>query len=314
MLSIPKEFFLEENRCNFYISQIMKKSWAVQLTLLDEILEIANKHNIKIWVDYGTLLGAVRHHGFIPWDDDIDASVMRNDYVPLIHYLKEELPPYRIVSSFYTEKYHDRPSVVVSSRANIDIGNSPLESKITTLEYGFPCSSWVDIFAMDYIPSDPLKWERIRKYYSLAYNLAMYREAYIASGEFESLLSELESFTETKIKRDEVLVNSIWMLAEKIATMTKKEDACQVGWYGGALRNDDKKKRPLLAFSSIIYTDFEFTKVPIPSGYTDVLKAEYGEDYMTPIKNFSLHDYPHFKNQERSILAFNKIGQLGDIF
>ncbi|WP_027206642.1 hypothetical protein [Butyrivibrio fibrisolvens] len=87
-----------------------------------------------------------------------------------------------------------------------------------------------------------------------------------------------------------------------------------MGWYGGALRKDDRKKRPLSAFSEIIYADFEFTKVPIPSGYADVLKAEYGEDYMTPIKNLSLHDYPHFKNQERSILAFNTIGQLGDIF
>ncbi|WP_027206641.1 LicD family protein [Butyrivibrio fibrisolvens] len=225
MLSIPKEFFQEENRCDFYVSEIMKKSWAVQLTLLDEILEIADKHNIKIWVDYGTLLGAVRHHGFIPWDDDIDTSVMRSDYEPLINYLKEELPPYRIISSFYTEKYHDRPSVVVSSRANIDIGNSPLESKITTLEYGFPCSSWVDIFAMDYIPSDQQSWKSIQKHYSLAYDLAMYTEMYMASGEFESLLSQLESFTGTKIKRDEEIVRSIWMLSEKIATMTKEDEA-----------------------------------------------------------------------------------------
>jgi lipopolysaccharide cholinephosphotransferase len=239
---------------------------------------------------------------------------MRQDFVPLINYLKEDLPPYRIVSSFYTDKRHDRPSAVISNRANIDIGNSPLESKITALEYGFPCSSWVDIFAMDYIPDDPQKWKLISNMYSLALDLAAHTETYIALGKFENALSKLETFTKTRIKRDENIPHLIWMLAEKIATMTTTNEARYVGWYGGTLPRDENRMRPISAFSKLTYVDFEFTKVPVPSNYDAILKAEYGENYMTPIKAPSDHDYPHFKNQERSILAFDKIGQLGDIF
>ncbi len=313
MISIPDDFWKEECRDGFYVSEVMKKSWAVQLTLLNEMLEIADKHNIKLWMNYGTLLGAVRHHGYIPWDDDIDTAVLRKDYVPLLNYLKEELPSYRVVGSFYTTKNYPRPGAVISTRANIDIGNSPLETKITKLEYGFPCSSWVDIFPLDYIPSDPNRWQLIRNLYTIAFGLARDMNSFIAKGDFEETLSQLESFTNTKIKRDENIVHSLWMLAEKIASMTTWKEARKVGWYAGRLHRNNKDMLPLSALSKFIQADFEMIKVPIPAGYDQILKIEFGENYMTPIRARASHDYPHFKNQERGMLAFNKIGQLGDI-
>ena len=67
----------------------------VQLRLLDilvEIDKICRRHNIQYWIDFGTLLGAVRHGGFIPWDDDVDISMPTADYQRFMEIAPKELP------------------------------------------------------------------------------------------------------------------------------------------------------------------------------------------------------------------------------
>lgn len=312
MISIPSSFFEEEEREGFTIPEVMKKNWANQLCLLDEILEVADKHNIKIWVDYGTLLGAVRHHGYIPWDDDLDTSVFREDFASIAKYLQEELPSYRNVSSFYTTDKWDKSTIVVSTRRNFDIGNSKEEAIITQKNYNFPCSGWVDIFPMDYVPDDPERWNLIKNLYSAMHNMALNMDSLIEKGEFEEDLIQLESLIGTSIKRDENLRQTLWMLSEDIASMTSQNESNYIGYYPGLIV-DEQYKRPLSAFSEMIQTNFEMIKVPIPRGYDSILKINYG-DYLVPKRESSGHDYPHFKHQEFSIIACNKIGQLGDVF
>lgn len=66
-----------------------------QLRMLELLLEfdrICRKHNINYWLSSGTLIGAMRHNGFIPWDDDVDVEMMRQDYLRLMEVLPKELP------------------------------------------------------------------------------------------------------------------------------------------------------------------------------------------------------------------------------
>ncbi|MCQ2146601.1 MAG: LicD family protein [Bacteroidales bacterium] len=70
----------------------LRKAQLRMLEILKSVDEICVKHGIQYWLTCGTLLGAVRHGGFIPWDDDLDIAVMRKDYKKLMEILPKELP------------------------------------------------------------------------------------------------------------------------------------------------------------------------------------------------------------------------------
>src|SRR5215212_9809635 len=70
----------------------LRRAQMRMLEMLDVFDGICRKHSINYWLDWGTLLGARRHGGFIPWDDDLDVAVLRNDLKKLLSILKDELP------------------------------------------------------------------------------------------------------------------------------------------------------------------------------------------------------------------------------
>ena len=86
---LPESFFREEVICDFKVDLERKKIWAVSLDLLFKFDEVCRKHNINYSLAYGSLLGIVRHKGIIPWDDDIDVFMLREDY-EVLKTLKDE--------------------------------------------------------------------------------------------------------------------------------------------------------------------------------------------------------------------------------
>jgi len=86
---VSREFLNDEIRCDFLVDSNRKKLWAVELDMLVQFDAVCKKHGLRYFLLFGTLLGAVRHHGFIPWDDDADVGMPREDYNRLLA-LKDE--------------------------------------------------------------------------------------------------------------------------------------------------------------------------------------------------------------------------------
>ncbi|MEE0935139.1 MAG: LicD family protein [Methanobrevibacter sp.] len=82
--------------CELKSKGLLKKSQEICQELFNFIVNVCKKHDIEYWLDYGTLLGAVRHDGFIPWDDDIDIAMMRKDYEKFHKIINEEIKNYNL--------------------------------------------------------------------------------------------------------------------------------------------------------------------------------------------------------------------------
>ena len=86
---LPESFFKEEVICDFKVDLARKKLWAISLDMLYKFDEVCRKHGLHYSLAYGTLLGAIRHQGIIPWDDDVDVFMLREDY-EVLKTLKDE--------------------------------------------------------------------------------------------------------------------------------------------------------------------------------------------------------------------------------
>ena len=92
-MAFIKNLYQDEIRDGWLVKSDMKKVWNRQLEIWQEIDRICRKHRIPYWAGYGTLLGAARHKGFIPWDTDMDLWMMRPDFNRFCEVVDEELAP-----------------------------------------------------------------------------------------------------------------------------------------------------------------------------------------------------------------------------
>lgn len=91
---VSADFLLPEKICDFLVTEKSKKIWAISIDLLVQLDAVCRKHGLKYSLGFGSLLGIVRHHGFIPWDDDVDVVMPRADYEKLKKYKNEFRNPY----------------------------------------------------------------------------------------------------------------------------------------------------------------------------------------------------------------------------
>ncbi len=293
------EYFNDEVREGFFVSSMMKRYWAAQIKVLSEIDRVCRKHGIRWFADCGTLLGAVRHGGMIPWDDDMDICMLRKDWVRFFEIAKEELPKeYCVLSLSHEAEYENVIGRVVNSHA-IDYSDEHMKDY-----FGCPYTVGVDIFPLDDLSEDEEKEEHRRKLASdVADAYEMIEGGKADTQECRSLLAKIESDNHITLHRKGNILRELRLLTEKLYMMYTSDEAENIALMPFWVPKHNHKY-PKDLFKDILYLPFEFINIPVPARYDEVLRIEYG-DYMVVRKGGGIHDYPVYKEQEEILRAKN---------
>lgn len=260
----------QEERKGYVISAEMKKVWQVQLTLVKKLLEVCEKHHLRIWADGGTLLGTVREHGYIPWDDDIDMAMLRPDYDKLVSLAAEEFKPPFFFQCGYTEKVYPRGW----ARLRMDGTTAITPSKVF---YHTHQGIFVDVFPYDAVPTDEDELGRLVASRNEMLDTMTHAAAFDGLHPFRSirLMKYRSKFAELYKRFEDLFRNNQTADYNQVSCLTFIVDSTRLfrdkHWYDDTL-----------------FLPFEDIKMPIPSGYDEILTKQYG-DYMTPVKAPSYH-------------------------
>lgn len=310
--NIPDDYFNDEVRDDYRVISMIKRCWASSIEVLMQADQICRRHGIRYRAAYGTLLGAVRHHGFIPWDDDLDIAMMRADYMRFISAAREELPAPLTLHSIYLQKDHSQPFSSITNRS--DVGQ---DKDLNELFYGCPFICGIDIFPMDYLPEDEEELNTFLNLYTICYDTCMRFDELLESGELVSRIDTISELTGVQIEVDRQLLseirkdsadilnkdplvtdlrNRLFRLLDTMASMYGPDDSNRVG----SVHEQVTHKRKI--FDADVMTDtmmqpFEMIEIPVPVKYDELLTANYG-DWRTEYRNtHGRHDYPFYRKQ-----------------
>lgn len=291
-LVFPSSYFEDEIREGFYVSSMMKRYWSAQLTVLAEIDRVCRRHGIQWQIDNGTLLGAVRHGGYVPWDDDLDISMLRTDYEKFFAVAEDELPSeYRILTIKHEPEYAEMLGRVTNTD-KIDYSPEHLRRY-----HGCPYTVGIDIFPLDALAVDEGEEEsRRQRLIQISDTVGLIKSEGVNSLKARIPLIDIERKNKFALKKNPALIHSLLLLSERIYAEFPMEDAEYVALmpYWVSKHNH---KYPKSLFADTVLLPFENTYLPAPAIYDEVLRIEYGE-YMQIHRDGGVHEYPVYREQE----------------
>ena len=231
--------------------QNMSELRKIQIKLLDDFKVICDKHNLTYWLDFGAFLGAVRHKGFIPWDDDVDVSMPIADYKKFLKIAEKELPKNIFLQTPKTDKTYKQKFTKLCDRNSTYL--HPEETGEELCHQGI----YMDIFPSVIYPKIPDKFRK-----GLLYLTGRSRaKAFITK---ENVLLNFFVYTFCKL---------IWLLLSPFKS-DKVGQSVEDNWYYYAI-----PKNLIYPLKEI---EFEGKMYPAPNKAHEYLSLMYGPNYITP--------------------------------
>lgn len=255
---------------------LIKKVHEVQINLLVELKNVCEKHGLTYFIMYGTLLGAVRHGGMIPWDDDIDVALPRDDYNRLLEVAEEEFKDVYFLQTPWNDNCFYG-------------GYSKLRNTQTTAieenNWWVHCCEGIgiDIFPLDYGYRN--KWKAKWKEHKICfYQRLLYAKAYGYFARFMDmplLIWKFYKYLGLPFSRE--------MLADRLNREMEKgdiEDDAPMGIFAHYVKGRNLPKYRNKDFSGTVELEYDSMILPAPAGYHHILKKRYGRNYMDiPVRN-----------------------------
>lgn len=254
----------------------LTKAHEASLTLLKEIDRICRKYRIRYALDSGTLLGAIRHKGFIPWDDDVDVIFTRPQYEMFLKVVERELPE---GMSFLRPEDLQDGKAFYDFTARIIYDNSRMHRKEDgRMQYyeGKLNHLWVDLFILDRIPDNPAAASVTLFIQKVIYGLSMAHRNALEYSKYD-LANKLRVAVLSTAGR--LVPMPLLYKLQRLVSMkdVKKKTKC---WYCSNYAPDWFYVREENAWcEKVIDVPFEDTVLMAPAGFHEILTMLYG-DYM----------------------------------
>ena len=240
---------------------------AIEIRILSLFHAFAEEHGLNYYLAYGTLIGAVRHSGFIPWDDDIDIMMMRKDYDVFLQEFSRWADGKNLFLASPFQKEHFYPMELSKVCSANTIVVEPV------IKHDAHLGVFIDVFPVDSLPNGRIKGKMVYRIGRILRRLIVAGNTNTKANEFKRLYSPFKRFTIRFLSVIPVKISFSLMdrLVHDVNNENSQEVMCYSSTFGTVFKREWFDEKVELAFEDKVFYG--------PKGYDPILRAIYG-DYM----------------------------------